>query len=78
MDILLHLDNETAAQLNALSRDCGRPSDALAVEALKNWLAAYRIRQWPREVLAFQGISDMPAFESYRDELRPPKDDPLA
>ncbi|MCP4697028.1 MAG: ribbon-helix-helix protein, CopG family [Gammaproteobacteria bacterium] len=70
MDILLHLDNETAAQLDALARDHRRPRDALALEALQNWLAVCRARQWPREVLAFQGMPDMPTFESYRDELR--------
>ena len=33
---------------------------------------------WPPEIMAFQGIADMPPFESYRGELRPPQADPLA
>jgi len=33
---------------------------------------------WPPEIMAFQGIADMPPFESYRGELRPPLADPLA
>ena len=33
---------------------------------------------WPDEILGFQGVSDIPPFESYREELRPLQDDPLA
>ena len=33
---------------------------------------------WPNEILAFQGVSDIPPFESYRDELLSLQDDPLA
>ena len=33
---------------------------------------------WPPEILVFQGVSDISPFESYRDELLSPQDDPLA
>lgn len=33
---------------------------------------------WPLEILVFQGVSDIPPFESYRDELLSLQDDPLA
>jgi hypothetical protein len=33
---------------------------------------------WPDEILVFQGVSDLPPFESYRDELLSLQDDPLA
>ena len=33
---------------------------------------------WPNEILAFQGVSDIPPFESYRDKLLSLQDDPLA
>jgi len=33
---------------------------------------------WPNEILVFQGVSDIPPFESYREELRSLQDDPLA
>jgi hypothetical protein len=32
---------------------------------------------WSPEIMAFQGIPDMPAFESYREELLPTQADPL-
>jgi len=47
------------------------------MEALQHWLAAYRAQQWPTEVLAFQGVSDIPPFESHRNELKAPEDDPF-
>lgn len=36
------------------------------------------IMDWPPEILVFQGVSDIPPFESYRDELLSLQDDPLA
>ena len=33
---------------------------------------------WPPEILRFQGDPELPAFESYRDELPPPRDDPFS
>ncbi len=33
--------------------------------------------QWPETILSYQGSSDFPAFESYRDELLPPREPEL-
>jgi hypothetical protein len=33
---------------------------------------------WPGEILDFKGVPDFPPFESHRDELTPPSEDPLA
>jgi hypothetical protein len=44
----------------------------------QDWLHEEGDQAWPQEVLNFQGVPDMPSFESYRSELAPPKDDPLA
>ncbi len=32
------------------------------------------ISQWPDIVLSYEGSPDFPAFESYRDELLPPRE----
>jgi hypothetical protein len=29
---------------------------------------------WPEAILSYEGISDFPPFESYRDELLPPSE----
>ncbi len=33
--------------------------------------------QWSEAILSYQGVSDFPAFESYRDELLPPREQEL-
>lgn len=78
MDILLHLDQKTAYTLETLAHQRGQKLDVFALEALRSGLAQCRTPQWPQEILNFQGIADMPTFESYRAELLPSQDDPLA
>ena len=77
MDILLHLDNKTTLALETLAHQYGQTPDALALEALQYGLTKYPTQQWPQAVLTFQGIPDMPAFESYRAELLSVQDGPL-
>jgi len=33
---------------------------------------------WPPEIMAFEGMPDMPAFESHRQAFTPPPEDPFA
>jgi hypothetical protein len=33
--------------------------------------------QWPENILAYEGMPDFPAFESYRNELLPPREPEL-
>jgi len=56
-----------AAQLNV-------PLQTLILETLRQrtQTTSSSISQWSDVVLSYQGISDFPAFESYRDELVPP------
>ncbi len=35
------------------------------------------VSQWPEIILAYEGIPDFPAFESYRNELLPPREPEL-
>ncbi len=49
----------------------------IKVIILKNE-AAPTHKSWPQNLLAFEGMPDMPPFESYRGELSLAKDDPLA
>ncbi len=35
------------------------------------------VSQWSEAILSYQGVSDFPAFESYRDELLPPREQEL-
>jgi len=45
---------------------------------VSEWLQRRGKPQWPEEVLAFNGMADMPLFEASRDRLRSPAADPLA
>lgn len=66
MDILLHLDQKTTHTLEVLAHQRGQKLDVFALEALRKGLAHCHAEQWPQEILNFQGVPDMPAFESYR------------
>lgn len=51
--------------------------EALVLQTLTQLLATQPqqpISQWPEIILTFTGIPDFPAFESYRDELLPPRE----
>jgi hypothetical protein len=47
-------------------------------KAVSEWLARNGQPQWPDEVLSFNGMAEMPPFESSRDQLKLPAADPLA
>jgi hypothetical protein len=60
-----------AAQLNL-------SPEAIVLQTLTQLLAIPQpqqpVSQWPEIVLTFTGIPDFPPFESYRDELLPPRE----
>jgi hypothetical protein len=49
----------------------------LIYKALREWLDKKTLDSpgWPSLILEWQGVSDMPPFESYRGELLPPRED---
>lgn len=78
MHFNIYLDDETGQQLNRAVEQTGESRNALIRRALGEWLSRQGKPQWPDEVLAFKGISDMPPFEANRTRLKPPLADPLA
>jgi predicted transcriptional regulator len=78
MNFNIYLDDETGQKLNQLAKRVGESRNALVRQAVSDWLIRYGKPRWPDEVLAFKGMADMPLFESGRDRLKPPIDDPLA
>ena len=78
MNFNIYLDDETGQQLNQLAKRAGESRNALVRQAVSDWLNRHGKTQWPDVVLAFKGIADVPLFESGRDRLKPPIDDPLA
>ncbi len=78
MNFNIYLDDETGQQLNQVAEKIGESRNALVRQAVSEWLKQRGKPQWPAELLAFKGVSDIPAFEAGRDGLTPPAEDPLA
>ncbi|MDP1609739.1 MAG: ribbon-helix-helix domain-containing protein [Thiobacillus sp.] len=78
MNFNIYLDDETGQQLNKVAKMAGESRNALVRQAVSEWLKKHGKPQWPEDVLAFNGLADMPPFEASRDRLRPPVADPLA
>lgn len=77
MNVNIYLEDSVAEQLKAYSLQTGQPRNAIIREAVREWIAHHQIKTWPESVLAFKGCSEFPSFESTRDELKQPPEDPL-
>lgn len=78
MNFNIYIDDETGQQLSHVAEQAGETRNALIRQAVSEWLSRHGKPQWPDEVLAFNGMADMPLFEASRDRLKPPAADPLA
>lgn len=78
MNFNIYLDDVTGQRLITAAEQNAETKNALIRRAVSEWLARHGNAQWPEEVLSFNGIADMPPFESTRDNLKPPAADPLA
>jgi len=77
MNINVYLEDSLAKSLDQSAKQLGSSRNALIREAIKEWILHHEVREWPTAILKFQGIKDAPNFESYRDDLLPPSEDPL-
>lgn len=77
MNFNVYLDNETARRLDALARATGSPRNAIVRNAVAAWLDRVA-GAWPELVREFPGNPSLAPFESLRDELGSPNDDPFA
>jgi Ribbon-helix-helix protein, copG family len=73
----LYLDDKTAQELDRTAKKLGETRSGLIRKALREWLDKKALGSpgWPSPILEWQGIPDMPPFESYRDELLTPPED---
>jgi predicted transcriptional regulator len=78
MNFNIYLDDETGQRLNRAAKREGESRNALVRQAVSEWLNRHGKSQWPDDVLAFKGMTDMPRFEGSRGRLKPPDADPLA
>jgi metal-responsive CopG/Arc/MetJ family transcriptional regulator len=78
MNVNVYLEDSLAKQLNQCAKNVKKPRNTIIREAVKEWIAHHQVKQWPKSIKEFNGIKKMPAFETYRNELELPKEDPLA
>lgn len=80
MNFNLYLDDKTAKELDKTAKKLGETRSGLIRKAVREWLdkKALGNPSWPRSVLELREAADIPPFESHRDELLPPREDPFA
>lgn len=78
MHFNIYIDDQTGQELADAAKQSGQTRNALIRMAVKEWLVRRGGAQWPDEVMDFEGMPDMPPFETGRDRLKPPMADPLA
>lgn len=77
MHFNIYIDNQLGHQLTRYAEKQGVTRNSLIREALERFIKK-ETQGWPKEVLAFQGIPDFPAFEETRNELLIAREDPFA
>ena len=80
MNFNLYLDDETGRRLDLTAKSLGETRSGLIRKAVREWLDKEALGSpgWPRPILEWQGAPETPPFESYRDDLPPPSEDPFA
>ena len=76
MNFNIYLDDEMARQLQKETQISHLSRNAIIREAINSWLNNKK-KQWPEEILNYQGDADFSSFERYREELEKIKDDPF-
>ena len=76
MQITIDLPQNLEQDLLRQASQSNVPLQTLIIRALRQLTQPVHapVSRWSEAVLSYQGISDFPAFESYRDELLPPRE----
>jgi hypothetical protein len=76
MQITIDLPPDLEQDLIHQATQSNIPLPTLIVQVLRRTMQTppISVSQWPEAILSYQGIPDFPAFESYRDELLPPRE----
>ncbi|MEQ8462732.1 hypothetical protein [Coleofasciculus sp. E2-BRE-01] len=76
MQITIDLPPDLEQDLIHQATQSNIPLPTLIVQVLRRTIQTppISVSQWPEAILSYQGIPDFPAFESYRDELLPPRE----
>lgn len=79
MQITIDLPPDLERDLIRQAAQFNIPLQTLILQALRQLIQAKSgsTFAWPEVILSYEGSSDFPEFESYRDELLPPREPEL-
>lgn len=78
MNFNIYIEDKLGEHLQKATEVTGKSKNALIREALNEWFMRHPMIKWPDEIMQHEGVEGFTSFESSRDELQPPKEDPLA
>ncbi|MBD1997144.1 hypothetical protein H6G00_10990 [Leptolyngbya sp. FACHB-541] len=79
MQITINLPPDLEQDLIRQAEQSNIPLQTLILQALRQMIQTPPVStsQWSKVILSYEGSPDFPAFESYRDELLPPREPEL-
>jgi hypothetical protein len=79
MQITINLPPDLEQDLIRQAAQSNVPLQALILQALRQIIQTppTPTSHWSEAILSYEGIPDFPTFESYRDELLPPREPEL-
>lgn len=79
MQITIDLPPDLEQDLIRQAEQSNVPVQTLILQALRQIIQPLSVSasQWSETILSYQGTTDFPAFESYRDELLTPREPEL-
>ncbi|MBE9171037.1 hypothetical protein IQ238_27140 [Pleurocapsales cyanobacterium LEGE 06147] len=79
MQITIDLPPDLEQDLIRQAEQSNVPLQTLILQALRRMVQTPPVStsQWSEVILSYEGIPDFPAFESYRDDLLPPREPEL-
>lgn len=78
MNFNVYVDKQTGERLARLAKSRRTSRNALVRKALADLVEHGEGKKWPPEVLEFQGVRNVQAFETRRRKLGAPSTDPFA
>lgn len=79
MQITINLPPDLEQDLIRQAAQSNVPVQTLILQTLRQIIQPLSVSasQWSETILSYEGTTDFPAFESYRDELLPPREPEL-
>ena len=78
MPVSIHLDDQTLKELDSVAKDSGLSRSSIIKDAVRQWLERRGRSDWNDLLQTLAGsMEDFDGFESNRDDLLDPNDNPL-